>query len=83
VDEVLAQQSEPVQRFLMYTSILDRFCAPLCDVMLEEIWIDQDEFSSQTILHQLREANLFLIALDSGHMVSLSPSVSRNCCATA
>jgi LuxR family maltose regulon positive regulatory protein len=65
VDEVLAQQSEPVQRFLMYTSILDRFCAPLCDVMLEEIWIDQDEFSSQTILHQLREANLFLIALDS------------------
>jgi LuxR family maltose regulon positive regulatory protein len=65
VDEVLAQQSEPVQRFLMYTSILDRFCAPLCDVMLEEIWIDQDEFSSQTILYQLREANLFLIALDS------------------
>jgi LuxR family maltose regulon positive regulatory protein len=76
VDEVLAQQSEPVQRFLMYTSILDRFCAPLCDVMLEEIWAEEDEFSSQGILNQLREANLFLIALDSGSMVSLSPSVS-------
>ena len=64
VDEVLAQQSELVKRFLMYTSILDRFCAPLCDVMLEEIWVDQDELSSQAILNQLREANLFLIALD-------------------
>jgi LuxR family maltose regulon positive regulatory protein len=64
VDEVLAQQSEPVQRFLMYTSILDRFCAPLCDVMLEEIWAEEAEFSSQVILNQLREANLFLIAMD-------------------
>jgi LuxR family maltose regulon positive regulatory protein len=68
VDEVLAQQSEPVQRFLMSTSILDRFCAPLCDVMLAEIWAKQfkdEELSSQTILRQLREANLFLIALDT------------------
>jgi LuxR family maltose regulon positive regulatory protein len=65
VDEVLAQQSEAVQRFLMYTSILDRFCAPLCDAMLEEIWAQEAEFSSQGILNQLREANLFLIALDS------------------
>jgi LuxR family maltose regulon positive regulatory protein len=65
VDEVLAQQSELVQRFLMYTSILDRFCAPLCDVLLEEIWAEETEFSSQGILNQLREANLFLIALDS------------------
>jgi LuxR family maltose regulon positive regulatory protein len=65
VDEVLTRQSERVQRFLMYTSILDRFCAPLCDVMLEEIWIDEDGYSSQTILNQLQKANLFLIALDS------------------
>jgi len=54
-----------VQRFLMYASILDRFCAPLCDVMLQGIWAEEDEFSSQGILNQLREANLFLIALDS------------------
>jgi len=65
VDEVLNQQAEPVQKFLMYTSILDRFCASLCDVMLEEIWVDEDELSSQAILNQLRDANLFLIALDS------------------
>jgi LuxR family maltose regulon positive regulatory protein len=67
VDEVLAQQSEPVKRFLIYTSILDRFCAPLCDVMLKAIWAQHfkdDELSSQTLLNQLREANLFLIALD-------------------
>ena len=51
----------------MYTSILDRFCAPLCDALLEAIWVQHfkdEELSSQAILNQLREANLFLIALD-------------------
>jgi LuxR family transcriptional regulator, maltose regulon positive regulatory protein len=31
VDEVLQQQSESVQTFLLQTSILDRLCGPLCD----------------------------------------------------
>ena len=31
VEEVLQQQSESVQAFLLRTSILDRLCGPLCD----------------------------------------------------
>ncbi|MCJ7520278.1 MAG: AAA family ATPase, partial [Anaerolineaceae bacterium] len=34
VDEILEQQSESVQTFLLHTSILDRMCGPLCDVVL-------------------------------------------------
>ncbi|OQY35750.1 MAG: LuxR family transcriptional regulator [Anaerolineaceae bacterium 4572_5.2] len=33
-EEVLQQQSESVQTFLLRTSILDRLCGPLCDAVL-------------------------------------------------
>lgn len=35
--EVLARQSPAVQEFLLQTSILDRFCAPLCDVVCSSV----------------------------------------------
>lgn len=35
-EEVLRQQSECLQRFLLVTSLLDQFCAPLCDVLWEK-----------------------------------------------
>src|SRR5204863_1171274 len=34
VEEVLGQQPESVQTFLLRTSILDRLCGPLCDAVL-------------------------------------------------
>ena len=34
VEEVLGQQPERVQTFLLRTSILDRLCGPLCDAVL-------------------------------------------------
>src|ERR671916_1625611 len=36
VEEVLQQQPESVQAFLLRTSILDRLCGPLCDAVLLE-----------------------------------------------
>jgi LuxR family maltose regulon positive regulatory protein len=33
VDEVLSNQPEAIQTFLLRTSVLDRFCAPLCDAV--------------------------------------------------
>ncbi len=33
VEEVLQQQPESVQTFLLRTSILDRMCGPLCDAV--------------------------------------------------
>ena len=34
IEEVLQQQSESVQTFLLRTSILDRMCGPLCEAVL-------------------------------------------------
>jgi LuxR family maltose regulon positive regulatory protein len=36
VEEVLQQQSESIQNFLLCTSILDRLCGPLCDAVCSE-----------------------------------------------
>jgi LuxR family maltose regulon positive regulatory protein len=57
VDEVLSLQPSAIQDFLLRTSILDRFCAPLCDAML-------DRRDSGTVLEDLDQANLFLVPLD-------------------
>jgi LuxR family maltose regulon positive regulatory protein len=56
-EEVLQQQSEEIQRFLLSTSILDRMNGPLCDHILENT-------NSQSILEQLERDNLFLVPLD-------------------
>ena len=57
IDEVMSIQPEDLQAFLCQTSILDRFCAPLCDSALEIT-------TSRQILSKLEGANLFLIPLD-------------------
>ena len=63
VSEVLSQQSQAVQRFLLGTSLLDRCCTPLCDALLSTEDF-AEEISSQEILEQLCQENLFLIPLD-------------------
>jgi len=59
VEEVLQQQPESVQMFLLNTSILDRLCGPLCDAVLQD-----STRSGQTMLDYLERANLFVIPLD-------------------
>ena len=60
LEEVLQQQPAPIQDFLMYTSILDRFCASLCDAVVGDAAI-----TGQKILKEVRQANLFMIPLDN------------------
>ena len=60
VEEVLEQQSENVQEFLLRTSILDRLCAPLCEALL----LDTD-ISGQETLAYLEQTNLFIAPLDN------------------
>ena len=60
VEEVLQQQSESVQAFLLRTSILDRLCGPLCDAVLLD-----PSASGQETLEYLEHANLFLVPLDN------------------
>jgi ATP/maltotriose-dependent transcriptional regulator MalT len=60
VEEVLQQQSESVQTFLLRTSILDRLCGPLCDAVLLNL-----SASGQETLEYLEQANLFIVPLDN------------------
>ncbi len=57
VDEVLQRQPEHIRSFLLQTSILDRFCTPLCNAVTEE-----DD--GKEMLEGLERSNLFLIPLD-------------------
>src|SRR5712691_8950644 len=60
VEEVLGQQPERIQNFLLRTSILDRLCGPLCDAVVLD-----PSASGQAILEYLEHANLFLVPLDN------------------
>ena len=57
VDEVLQRQPEPIRRFLLQTSILDRLHGPLCDAVT-----DQDNGAAR--LEALERGNFFIVPLD-------------------
>ncbi|HEY3368219.1 MAG TPA: LuxR C-terminal-related transcriptional regulator [Symbiobacteriaceae bacterium] len=60
VEEVLQQQPESIQTFLLRTSMLDRLCGPLCDAVLLD-----PSASGQGTLEHLEHANLFIVPLDN------------------
>lgn len=60
VEEVLQQQPDAVQTFLLSTSILDRLSGPLCDAVL-----GHPPGSGQQTLAYLERANLFVVPLDN------------------
>src|SRR6185436_19130521 len=60
VEEVLGQQPQRVQTFLLRTSILDRLCGPLCDAVLLDLTA-----SGQETLVDLEQDNLFIVPLDN------------------
>jgi len=77
LEEVLASQSPEIQRFLLYTSLLERLTAPLCDAILANDDGSKSEGNDRTtrseslfagrsasILEYLERANLFLVPLD-------------------
>ena len=59
--EVIAGQPEPLREFLLRTSVLERFCASLCDAVT-------GTSDGETRLDEIRRSNLFLVSLDNrGH----------------
>ena len=66
-DEVFSHQPPAIQAFLLQTSILDHFCAALCDAVIQEGANDDWEggdWSAATCIEWLVRANLFMVALD-------------------
>jgi LuxR family maltose regulon positive regulatory protein len=59
VEEVLHQQSEHIQTFLLRTSILDQLCGLLCDAVVLD-----PSIPGQATLESLDRANLFIVPLD-------------------
>jgi LuxR family maltose regulon positive regulatory protein len=57
VEEVLGRQPAEVRQFLARTSILSRFCAPLCEAV-------DGSAGAGTILDLLERENLFVVPLD-------------------
>src|SRR3954468_15536336 len=57
VEEVLDRQPEPVRRFLLHTSVLDRLTGPLCDAVT-------GGSGGKAMLERLERENLFLVPLD-------------------
>jgi LuxR family maltose regulon positive regulatory protein len=75
VEEVLHQQTESIQTFLLHTSILDRMCGPLCDAVRfgsakspssseGAAVLRTSSTSGQETLEYLERANLFIVPLD-------------------
>lgn len=58
ISEVITQQKQQIQDFLIQTSILKRMNADICDNLLGIT-------NSQQILEQLEQGNLFIIPLDN------------------
>ena len=56
-EEVLERQPDEVRRFLLETSIMDRFTGPLCDAVT-------GRRGARAMLERLERANLFLVPLD-------------------
>ncbi len=60
LEEVLHQQTENIQAFLLRTSVLDRMCGSLCDAVLPD-----PSIPGQETLEYLERANLFIVPLDN------------------
>lgn len=60
IEEVLQQQSEDMQSFMLRTSILDRMSGSLCDAVLLN-----SSPAGQDILEYLERSNLFIVPLDT------------------
>jgi LuxR family maltose regulon positive regulatory protein len=72
--DVLSRQPRAVQEFLMRISILERFCAPLCDVLGSDVDGMPSIAQSGFVLRWIERANLFLIPLDeSRHWYRFHP----------
>ena len=68
VAEILSQQPAMMQKYLLATSVLSRFCEPLCDNLFDLLitpnTVGEENISGREFIDQLKQTNLFVIYLD-------------------
>ena len=62
MDEVFSRQSAEIKNFLYVSAMIERFCAPLCDFIIEGSFGKDD---SGKLIAKLDRENLFLVPLDN------------------
>ena len=62
VDEVLSHQLPAIHTFLLKTSILDRFCASLCEAVVGE---SDPVWTARACLDWIERSELFILSLDN------------------
>lgn len=62
LEEVLSRQPQSIRDFLLQSSILDRFCAPLCDSVTDDAGPGE---GGQALLESFERTNLFVVPLDN------------------
>jgi LuxR family maltose regulon positive regulatory protein len=68
VSEILSNQPPAIQEYLVTTSIFNRFCAQLCEVVCPQgPEPGTCEITGQEFLERLEQSNLFVIPLDDQH----------------
>ncbi|MFT5699212.1 MAG: LuxR family maltose regulon positive regulatory protein [Desulforhopalus sp.] len=65
VSEILAQQEPTMQEYILKSSILNRFCAPLCEAIFSEVKsLNVEGVNGNNFLDILRRDSIFIVALD-------------------
>lgn len=64
LEEILERQTPEIRQFLLYSSILDQFTAPLCDALLIDGPPDPPRRPSRVMLEELERNNLFIQPMD-------------------
>lgn len=65
ISEVISNQPEEIQKYLLSTAILNRFCAPLCESLcLPPDGSAECQLSGRQFISELEKENMFLIPLD-------------------
>lgn len=71
LEEVLERMPANIRKMLLQSAVLDRFCAPLCDAVIEpgrttdDQAIDDQAIDGEAFISWLNDNNMFIIALDS------------------
>jgi LuxR family maltose regulon positive regulatory protein len=68
VEEVVNHQPRAIREYMLATSVLDRFCGPICEAIRESDGAPGErDVDGEQFIQSVERANLFVIPLDDEH----------------